>query len=93
MSNDRTYNGWSTYETWLVNLWITNDQHLYATLHADVVDAPRLYDAKEVLQAWLDNEYDLYIEERGHGLFQDLLKGALDEVNWYEIAKNWRDEE
>jgi|SanBayMetagenome_1026888.scaffolds.fasta_scaffold04273_2 hypothetical protein len=93
MSNDRTYNGWSTYETWLVNLWIQNEESLYAALHADVVDAPRLYDAKEVLQAWLDNEYDLYIEERGHGLFQDLLKGALQEVNWYEIAKNWRDEE
>lgn len=27
-TQDRTYNGWSTYETWLVNLWITNDQHL-----------------------------------------------------------------
>lgn len=93
MSNDRTYNGWTTYETWLVNLWITNDQHLYATLHADVVDADSLFDAKEILQAWLENEYDLYIEERGHGLFQDLLKGALSEVNWYEIAKNWRGEE
>ena len=34
----------------------------------------------------------MYIEERGHGLFQDLLKGALSEVNWYEIAKNWREE-
>lgn len=90
---DRTYNGWSTYETWLVNLWIQNDQALHAVLHAAVCEADTLFDAKEVLQAWLDNEYDLYIEERGHGLFQDLLKGALDEVNWYEIAKNWRGEE
>lgn len=93
MSNDRTYNGWSTYETWLVNLWIQNDQALHAVLHDEVTSAEDLYDAKQVLQAWLDNEYDLYIEERGHGLFQDLLKGALSEVNWYEIAKNWRGEE
>lgn len=87
------YNGWSSYETWLVNLWIQNDESLYAVLHADVVDAASLFDAKEVLKAWIDNEYDTYIEAHGHGLFQDLLKGALDEVNWYEIAKNWRNEE
>lgn len=93
MSNDRTYNGWSTYETWLVNLWIQNDEALHAVLHDEVMSAENLYDAKQVLQAWLDNEYDMYIEERGHGLFQDLLKGALSEVNWYEIAKNWRNEE
>jgi hypothetical protein len=93
MTQDRTYNGWSTYETWLVNMWITNDRDLHAQLHADVLDAGSLFDAKEILQAWADNEYDLYIEERGHGLFQDLLKGALDEVDWYEIVKNWRDEE
>ena len=93
MSNDRTYNGWSTYETWLVNLWIQNDEALHAVLHDEVVSADSLYEAKQALQAWVDNEYDLYIEERGHGLFQDLLRGALDEVDWYEIVKNWRDEE
>ena len=93
MSNDRTYNGWSTYETWLVNLWIQNDQALHAALHADVVDADSLFDAREILKAWIDNEYDMYIEDHGHGLFQDLLQGALSEVNWYEIAKNWRNEE
>ena len=93
---DRTYNGWSTYETWLVNLWIQNDKALYASLHALVVDADDAWEAKNVLMSWLDNEYDLFLEAAGAthgGLFPDLLKGALSEVNWYEIAKNWRDEE
>ena len=92
-TQDRTYNGWSTYETWLVNLWIQNSQSLYAALHAEVCEADTLYDAREILKAWLDNEYDWFVEENGHDLFQDLLKGALQEVNWYEIAKNWRGEE
>lgn len=93
-TQDRTYNGWSTYETWLVNLWIQNDQALYAVLHDKVVSSADLYSAREVLKAWLDNEYDLFVEVLGqNGLFQDLLKGALSEVNWYEIAKNWRGEE
>lgn len=93
MSNDRTYNGWSTYETWLVNLWIQNEESLYASLHAAVCEADSLYDAREILKARIDNEYDWFVEENSHGLFQDLLQGALDEVNWYEIAKNWRGEE
>lgn len=96
MSNDRTYNGWSTYETWLVNLWIQNDQALHAELHAAVCEADLLYDAKEILQSWLENEVEVHLEAAGAthgGLIPDLLRGALQEVNWYEIAKNWRDEE
>ena len=95
MSNDKTYNGWSTYETWLVNLWIQNDEDLYSQLHDMVVTVDTLFAAKEILVAWMDNEYDLFLEAAGAahgGLFPDLLKGALSEVNWYEIAKNWRDE-
>lgn len=90
------YNGWSTYETWLVNLWIQNDRDLYATLHDEVTSADTLYDAKQALQAWMDNEVDLHLEAAGAthgGLIPDLLRGALQEVNWYEIAKNWRNEE
>ena len=93
MSNDKTYNGWSNYETWLVNLWIQNEQDLYSQLHDMVVTVDTLFAAKELLEAWLDNEYDMYIENAPHGLFQDLLRGAISEVNWYEIAKNWRNEE
>jgi hypothetical protein len=92
MSNDKTYNGWTNYETWLVNLWIQNDEDHYSQLHDMVVTVDTLFAAKEILEAWLDNEYDMYIERNPHGLFQDLIKGALSEVNWYEIAKNWRDE-
>jgi hypothetical protein len=91
-AQDRTYNGWSTYETWMVNLWI--DGHVY--LREEVVNAETLFDAKEILQSWIDNEYDLFLEAANQthgGLFPDLLKGALRNVNWYEIAKNWRDEE
>jgi hypothetical protein len=28
--NDKKYNGWSNYETWVTNLWLTNDENTYA---------------------------------------------------------------
>jgi hypothetical protein len=92
-TQDKTYNGWTNYETWLVNLWIQNDEDLYSQLHDMVVTVDTLFAAKEILMAWMDNEYDTYVEHAPHGLFQDLLRGALAEVDWYEIAKDWRDEE
>ena len=82
---DKTYNGWSTYETWLVNLWLTNDMQ-DEDLTASVKEANTTYEAKEILKD--------YVEERMpeiEGLFADLLRGALSEVNWYEIVKNWRE--
>lgn len=97
MSNDRTYNGWYNYETWLANLWIQNDEALYAALHADVVAADSISEAFHVLTSWLNNEFDLFREAAAAGertgLFIDLLHVALGHINWHEIVKNWRNEE
>ncbi len=30
MSTDKTYNGWSNYETWNVKLWLDNEQSSYS---------------------------------------------------------------
>lgn len=30
MSDDKTYNGWTNYETWNVYLWITGDTSFYS---------------------------------------------------------------
>lgn len=34
MSETTGYNGWSNYETWLVSLWLNNDQASYNALVA-----------------------------------------------------------
>jgi hypothetical protein len=91
-----TYNGWSNYETWLVHLWLSNDQTVYDTLRAEALEAvtsDALYHAKNVIKNWVENELEQFLEGRAASMFVDLLRGALSEVNWYEIARHLRDEE
>lgn len=81
------YSGYTNYETWLVSLWIDNDQGLYN-------------DVQELARENVDSEYDLanaikdFIEEfnplaENADMFSDLLQSALQNVNWQEIAENW----
>lgn len=84
---DKTYNGWSTYETWLVNLWLTDDMQ-DEDLIASVKEVETDYEAKEILKDYVE---EMVPFQGITGLFADLLRGALSEVNWYEIVKNWRE--
>lgn len=85
---DKTHNGWSTYETWLVNLWLTNDA-ADEDLTASVREADTTYDAKQILKDYVDEMVDF---QDIKGMFKDLVRGALSEVNYYEIVTNWRNE-
>ena len=86
---DKTYNGWTTYETWLVNLWLTNDMQ-DDDLIASVKEVETDYEAKEILKDYVE---EMVPFQGITNLFADLLRGALSEVNWYEIVKNWRGED
>ena len=89
MSNpDRTHNGWSNYETWLVNLWLTNDEGLYertkealAVHHHDDRSEDRLKDFVEELA-----------QEGQEGFRLDLINAALSEVNWGELVRSFAED-
>lgn len=66
MSESTGYNGWSNYETWLVALWLNNDQASYNALEAlkaeDESEHPKAESLEELvrsmsplalLQTWL----------------------------------------
>ena len=83
------YNGWANYETWVTNLWLTNDQGDYDYL---IELAHKAFDEElegaNALADWLKG----YAEEQvmigvPASLSFDLLKSALDEVDWQEIAE------
>lgn len=100
MSNEEKYNGWTNYETWAVNLWLTNNQGIYLYMkdratEAKEEDNRHEFDKPEYrlagkIQWHCDNL--LHTPRAYHGLpgfARDLLEGALEEVNWTEIAEHF----
>jgi hypothetical protein len=105
MSADKTYNGWTNYETWCVSLWIDNDKGMYYTARDMAagmgeriqdgvsVDDAR-YDLADQLKDWIDEVAEMTCpgSREGASFVSDLLGAALSEVNWYEIAENKLDD-
>ena len=99
---DQTYNGWTNYETWLVNLWMDNEQgsqDYYREQARDIYDdaqakpyLTRAEVARIHFADWLQQEHeDNRPEMPASGVYYDLLSGALSEVNWDEIARHYID--
>jgi len=94
------YNGWTNYETWLVNLWMDNEQgsqeffreqaqKIYGFATADPGGwFTREETARFRFADWLKAFHE---ENRPElpGVYGDLLGGALSSVNWNEIARHY----
>lgn len=81
-----TYNGWTNYETWLVNLWFgeafdDEAQHM----SQGILTGDR---AKEVVENYLDS-----VEALTPGFVSDVVNTAIGAVNWDEIADHYQADE
>lgn len=91
------YNGWNTYETWLVNLWLSNDQGTYDMVRemaSESVEAEAEGGRMAVgsLMDRLSDTFDQNSEfapDLGPNLYGDLLGAAFSRVDWREIAEHW----
>lgn len=87
------YNGWTNYETWCVNLWLTNEEGSNEVLMSMIPKSKDdVYGASNILKDWVkETFYESNVGE-GYGLLYDLLNSALDNVNWREIIENHLDD-
>jgi len=95
--NEEKSHGWTNRYTWLVNLWISNDQVEYeqwrdqAAAAREEQRSGRGAEAVRVLEESLESHYT---EARPihSGMYAELLSTALERVNWMEIAEHMIDE-
>ena len=95
-----TCNGWTNYETWVVNLWMDNEpgsQDFFMERAREILDdsTPTEYASREEVARssfadWLAEFHDENVPQLS-GVYADLMRGALDAVNWMEIARYYID--
>jgi hypothetical protein len=96
---DKTYNGWTNYETWNVKLWMDNDEGSYRYWR-DVAkealrDAEPVYAGQSTKDAAtgavmlrLESEIKDGKPDMEPSMYSDILGAALGDVNFYEIAES-----
>jgi hypothetical protein len=99
-TNAKEYNGWSNYETWCVNLWLTNDEwtdhelsRLMREFRKDEGDDDDENDVNGASKAIKDFVEENMLPDLGATMAADMLGAAMSEVNWYEIAENHMEDE
>ena len=103
MTQDEKYNGWTNRETWLVHLWLTNDEQTYRTCvdlakecwRSAVTDGS--LSKSDVARFRLADRLKEFVDEGNPlseraDMYSDLLGGALASVDWREIAEAFRED-
>ena len=85
---NKEYNGYTNYETWLVGLWLDNDQGNSELLREISQGPGNLYGKSKELQEWVEDMNPI----TDASLWMDLLNGALSEVNWRELIETRMEE-
>jgi len=81
---DKGYNGWTNWETWVLHLWIYNEQDIQESW----LKAARWCEGDTAFLAnMLCEEYGEAIPELS-GMWMDLLTSSFQEINWFEIAES-----
>lgn len=80
---DETYNGWTNRETWVVNLWLSNDEGLYNRTREVVAQARA--DGAEMAAGygWSQDEQ----EKSGQSYAADAIKALVEELAEDEYSK------
>lgn len=92
VEEEKGYNGWSNYETWKMNLNLTNDEYLYNSVLSIVNGKGRDYEKAKALKDWVEENFwvDKYSIVHFPG-GDSFTSSELGEVDWLEIVKAFRE--
>ena len=83
---DKSYNGWTNWETWNFGLWLDNDEPTHHEINQLIKGSKDVYDLSKKLEEWaygsLDDEY------MNPSFIMDFVNGAIREINFFEIAEH-----
>ena len=79
------YNGWATYETWLVNNHYSGDDYLTSELPKSFNS---VYDYGKAIENYFDDLLTQY-NECSNGFLSDMLKSAFDSVDYQDLAETY----
>lgn len=88
LKDTERYYGYANYETWLVNLWLTNDECYYIELKDIVAHFDTDEEMIDELKAYVNMLTG--VNFRG-GIAGDLLTMSLEKINWLEIIEANKD--
>ena len=102
LREDRAFNGWSSYESWCLHVWLTGDENTYSyclDLARDCVEEAGccsqvrdgIWTEEQARRFLLADRLKSHIDDQNPlnenaSLFSDLAGAALDEVDWTEVA-------
>jgi hypothetical protein len=81
------YNGWTNYETWNFNSWITNHEGDYNYALKLAEDSIDKYELSKKLEQWAEDMADDCIGTE-IGFIIDIIYSSIKEVNFYEVAQS-----
>jgi hypothetical protein len=86
-SRSTGYNGWPSYETWLVFTWLTNDPVTFDECTSLARAADDAHDSADALKGYVEDRSPLPEEA---GLYTDLVTAVLAHVDWAELARHFQ---